>query len=96
MGYFEETAMERGFIPVGIYQDGRTWKYGKPVPYKKPKKSKKGRKRSRSPSSPSRRDKIMGYLEGKAMDRGLVPAGIYADGRTWKHGRPTSYTTRKS
>lgn len=36
----------------------------------------------------------MGYLEGKAMDKGLMPVGIYMDGRTWKHGSPQRFRRR--
>lgn len=37
----------------------------------------------------------MGYLEEKAMDKGLMPVGIYMDGRTWKHGDPAPYEKNK-
>jgi len=94
LGYFEEAAMDRGLLPQGVYPDGRTWRRGRPRKTS-PRKSRKDRKRSRSPS-PSRRDKIMGYLEGKAMDRGLLPQGVYLDGRTWKHGKPYTARTSKS
>ena len=73
-----------------------------------PPPSKKSQKRRRNTStSPSRgrspnwkavkptlKDRIMTYMEGKAMDKGLMPVCIYMDGRTWRHGSPRRYKKR--
>ena len=85
MGYLEETAMNRGLMPVRVYMDGRTWKHGSPR--SSPVRPKR--------DVPNTRDRIMGYFEEMAMNRGIIPVGIYVDGRTWKYGQPAPYVKRR-
>ena len=54
------------------------------------------RMRGSTEPKPSIKDRILGYFEEAAMDRGLLPQGVYLDGRTWKHGKPYTARTSKS
>lgn len=82
MAALERKAAERGLMPIGVYEDGRTWKHGAPA-------RRKGKSPKRTRRKPSIKDRIMGFLEEKAAERGLRPIGVYEDGRTWKHGTAT-------
>ena len=73
--------LETKAMGAGIYSDGRTWRHGSPQRYRK--------------RSPSKRDKVMGYMEERAMEKGLIPVALYEDRRTWRHGQAAPYTKRR-
>ena len=90
MGRLEEIAMRRGLMPLGIYEDGRSWKHGQPSG-KRPPRTSKSRELGRKAL-----DALMGRLEGMAMHQGLMPLAVYEDGRTWRHGAPGGPRKRSS
>lgn len=61
MGYLEEKAMTRGLMPIGVYEDGRSWKHGAPS-------KKTGKRSKRTRRKPSMTDRIMGFLEDTAAE----------------------------
>ena len=54
-----------------------------------PKRASRAKKAKRI--GPSRKDRVMGYLSDKLMDRGYIRPKVFLDERTWQYGKPYPY-----